>query len=700
MTVDIDEEQLESGNKAWADEEDSPQAKNARDKQSRDGGQQSGHRDGPVGPGAICGNPLCRKRWKQLAELQFPVFCPACRLQAEALIPADLANGARWEALFSVWDMIAKQISVVSGLPGPMHDPMELHKRTEGQDCEEIFWMSFPKPPDRQVTTWNGMKKLRLMYRARIVSRFGYVIMLEPLTVLDPKTLRAGDKPVEASLKFYLVDWEQRHQVNQEVVVIAMPNPAKTERKYVTHIVKIPAATLNEDGTSAPIDATVQADAGTSHRRSDDGAKAHHSKQKWKGDRGNKSREWKGWSQNPWQSWCQPTWAAFQGYDGQMVEEYLFRTAVMNPNMALAQAPTPEQWGQWVAATGYPAPGQLPLAAASLMPGMAPAAGAPLDPSTWDQNQRRPRSATDPTWATSDGRQNRDARKAQPDHRAGKNAGQGRKLDPARNASSKHADGDKSSRAAQRGRVVDSSQQDPLLPVSPHSSVSPQALDRFHEARARSSSQGEGSPFSPGAIYPPTPSPGFPAAMPMPLPKLFDFERMEAEAAEGGRASPLGSSRSNPKAKAKPPSFSTMTPSPHYAGLHPGLNYMFGRPGSGEVIRFPGAKDGKRPSEEAAEDGDDPTGSANANEFDSLMGWANDPSDEPASAQSTGSSSKVPLNPLELPGSPNKKVPASPVRGSPSPQRQSPLQTIVEEKPDIEPPDILKAVQEKPNEEA
>jgi hypothetical protein len=188
--------------------------------------------------------------------------------------------------------------------------------------------------------------------------------------------------------------------------------------------------------------------------------------------------------------------------------------------------------------------------------------------------------------------------------------------------------------------------------------------------------------------------------MPMPLPKLFDFERMEAEAAEGGRASPLGSSRSNPKAKAKPPSFSTMTPSPHYAGLHPGLNYMFGRPGSGEVIRFPGAKDGKRPSEEAAEDGDDPTGSANANEFDSLMGWANDPSDEPASAQSTGSSSKVPLNPLELPGSPNKKVPASPVRGSPSPQRQSPLQTIVEEKPDIEPPDILKAVQEKPNEEA
>jgi hypothetical protein len=482
--------------------------------------------------------------------------------------------------------------------------------------------------------------------------------------------------------------------VNQEVVVIAMPNPAKTERKYVTHIVKIPAATLNEDDTSAPVEATAPADAGKSHSRSHDAAKAHNSKQKWNGDK-SKSQAWKDWSQ--WQPWYQPPFTAFQGYDAPVMEEYFFRTAVMNPNLA----PTPEQWGQWVAATGYPAPGQLPLAA-SLLPGMEPSSGAPLDPLAWDPNQRRPRSSTDPTSRASgsDGRRDRDTRKAQADHRGGKNssANQGRKLDSARNANPN----DGKSRANQRGRPADISQQDPLLPVStsvsPQSSISPQGIQA---ARVRSNSrEAMGSPFSPGAIYPPTPSPGFPAAIPMPLPQLFEFERIEAAVAEGAeRVSPSPTSRSNPKAKAKPPSFSTMTPSPHYAGLHPGLNYMFGRPGSGEVIRIAGAKSGR--PEEGAEEMDNQADSAN--EFDSLMGWANDTSDEPATAQTTGSSSKVPLSPLDLPGSPprsDKKVPASPVRGSPSPTRQSPLQTIVEERPDLDLPQVLKLIQEKPNEEA
>merc|ERR1719420_955998 len=120
--------------------------------------------------------------------------------------------------------------------------------------------------------------------------------MLEPLAILDPKTLQAGDKPFEPDLKFYLVDWEQRNQVNQEVVIIAMPNPAKTERKYVTHIVKIPAATLNEDGIDAPADTTAKEnrDAGTTNRRSDDETRGHHSnsKQKWNGDKA-KGQQWK-----------------------------------------------------------------------------------------------------------------------------------------------------------------------------------------------------------------------------------------------------------------------------------------------------------------------------------------------------------------------------------------------------------------------
>lgn len=367
----------------------------------------------------------------------------------------------------------------------------------------------------------------------------------------------------------------------------------------------------------------------------------------------------------------------------------------MNPNMALAQAATPEQWGQWVAATGYPAPGQLPLAAASLMPGMAQAQGAPIDAS-WEQGMRRQRAATDPGWP-SDGR--RDTRKAQADQRGGKNAGPNasRKSDAARNASAKSASAD-AKRGAQRGRPADTAQQDPMLPVSPLITAS--TPRGFAQERGRSNSREPiGSPFSPGAIYPPTPSPGFPAALPMPLPKLFDFERLEAEQSEGSERATPASSRANPKAKAKAPSWSTMTPSPHYAGLHPGLSYAFGRPGSGEVIRVKEAK-----SEEAA-DGEDGAFDS-ANEFDSLMGWANDTSEEPASTQAAVSSyPKKPLTPVELPSSSSSptraenKMPASPVRGSPSPSRQSPLQTIVEEKP-LEPPECLKIPEGKPDEEA
>jgi hypothetical protein len=193
--------------------------------------------------------------------------------------------------------------------------------------------------------------------------------------------------------------------------------------------------------------------------------------------------------------------------------------------------------------------------------------------------------------------------------------------------------------------------------------------------------------------------------MPMPLPKLFEFAaKIEAEA-NGGAAGDYASgstspARANPKAKARPvrseSMFSTMTPSPHYAGLHPGLSYTFGRPGSGEVIRVSGAK-----SEDAA-DGDGLPDSAN--EFDSLMGWANDTSDDPAALRE---SSKTPPTPLDFSsnGSPthyDKKVVGSPLRGSSSPMTKSPLQTILEERPDIGPPAILSlsTLREKPDEES
>jgi hypothetical protein len=189
----------------------------------------------------------------------------------------------------------------------------------------------------------------------------------------------------------------------------------------------------------------------------------------------------------------------------------------------------------------------------------------------------------------------------------------------------------------------------------------------------------------------------------MPLPKLFELGKLAGELEQIAASPEGGSVLATPgsgRGKAKQRAQFGMTPSPHYAGLHPGLSYGFGRPGSGEVIRI--GKDGKPTrTEEAADESAE-------NEFDSLMGWANDTSEEPATTQASSSSyPKKPLSPAEVTTSPSPspsradgKMPASPARGSPSPTRQSPLQTIVEEKPDVELPECLKSLEESPEEEA
>jgi hypothetical protein len=205
----------------------------------------------------------------------------------------------------------------------------------------------------------------------------------------------------------------------------------------------------------------------------------------------------------------------------------------------------------------------------------------------------------------------------------------------------------------------------------------------------------------------------------MPLPKLFELERLASDVAEGIERNAPSSGRANPKAKAatpKVPAFSTMTPSPHYAGLHPGLTYMFGRAGSGEVIRLDKATKSGR-SEEAVDEEDNIN---SANEFDSLMGWANDGAggEEEDEEPPLSTYTKPQLSIAELPSSPARnesKVPGSPARGSPSTgesghggargspsksPKPSPLQTIVEEKPDVEPPECLKTSEEKAEKEA
>lgn len=195
----------------------------------------------------VCGNPFCRKRWKLLAEHECPVFCPRCRVHAEALIPEE--HPARWLAILCLWHMIVMQISALLGLPGPKHDFSVLILNSTMQDTVTLFRECFPKPAG-VIRSWSVVKKDRMRYRAQIIGRFGYVVVLKPFAVLDSGGL-GKYSPVESELRFCLLDWNDQTHFKRELLVDAMPNPAESERRYLPYIVTIPGASSNEDITCA-----------------------------------------------------------------------------------------------------------------------------------------------------------------------------------------------------------------------------------------------------------------------------------------------------------------------------------------------------------------------------------------------------------------------------------------------------------------
>jgi hypothetical protein len=179
------------------------------------------------------------------------VFCPGCRVHAEALIPEE--HPARWLAILYLWHVIVSQISVLLGLPGPEHDfsTLVFDATMPDTDTVTLFRKCFPKPAG-VIRSWTTVKKERIRYRAQIIGRFGFVVVLKPLAIFDNDSADLGEEfPIDSEMRFYFLDWNGQTHFKRELFVDAMPNPAESERLYLPYIVAIPGASLSEDVTCA-----------------------------------------------------------------------------------------------------------------------------------------------------------------------------------------------------------------------------------------------------------------------------------------------------------------------------------------------------------------------------------------------------------------------------------------------------------------
>jgi len=224
----------------------------------------------PVEPGGfeprfhVCINPLCRRKWKQLAAKVLPLFCPPCKRHLEEGIPSwhDLSEPVQLERMYERWHSISEELAEELGCPPPstpatsssatplMMNPSPLGQRSidesdqaawmHGAELLQAFQGCLEKTPDvDEVRNWNSVHGRRKHFRGRIF-RNGkrFVCTLTATEELDEDLKHVKVLPPDFR-DYKILDWNETYADRQEVDFIAFPNPAVSERNKVSRVVRL-----------------------------------------------------------------------------------------------------------------------------------------------------------------------------------------------------------------------------------------------------------------------------------------------------------------------------------------------------------------------------------------------------------------------------------------------------------------------------
>eukprot|EP00929_Paragymnodinium_shiwhaense_P038781 TRINITY_DN20452_c0_g1_i1.p1 TRINITY_DN20452_c0_g1~~TRINITY_DN20452_c0_g1_i1.p1 ORF type:complete len:416 (+),score=59.69 TRINITY_DN20452_c0_g1_i1:156-1403(+) len=219
----------------------------------------------------VCINPLCRRKWKQLATKVLSVFCPPCRRHLEDYVSEarQLSEVALLNAMYAMWVDVASELAEVLGYPLPprrqLQEPKAGDPIAARRHCNSLlqaFHESFPQPTAADVRNLNSVMGRRKHYRGVVRRRKRtFVCDLEAHTELTPelepcKTLQQTPKD------FKILDWSDELEDGQEMDFIAFPNPSVGERDHVSRVVRLLGESEDaQDSLKAPPPLFVQSQA-------------------------------------------------------------------------------------------------------------------------------------------------------------------------------------------------------------------------------------------------------------------------------------------------------------------------------------------------------------------------------------------------------------------------------------------------------
>lgn len=218
----------------------------------------------------VCGNPLCRRKWKQLTPKALTNFCPPCRRQLEEGIDGrhTMQEIELLEGMYLRWVSIATDIAVAlkheaerpsvgDFLESPVCSPSQGHSRGRWSRVLALFGKTFRQPPKPEdVRNWNSVHGRRNQYRGfvrRHASCRFVCTLVATVELNEDKSKRKAYK--SGQREFQIIDWSGSLQEGQDLLFIAFPNPAVSERDYVHRVVRL----LNEsDDEDAPCVKTTE----------------------------------------------------------------------------------------------------------------------------------------------------------------------------------------------------------------------------------------------------------------------------------------------------------------------------------------------------------------------------------------------------------------------------------------------------------
>eukprot|EP00392_Amoebophrya_sp_AT5.2_P006701 g6713.t1 len=214
----------------------------------------------------VCGNPLCRRKWKQLTRTMLPTFCPTCRrvLEYRSVMGEDgkgMANGASCSVanvsqkdklphMYATWFRTYLQVCEILAFPMPKTPLAAGDYFSEGPDvppdlvfAEEEWFMhemqdNLPAidAVAADVKNWNSMLVRKEYVKGNVTSKKHFLCQITAEEELDSELRETGRRTNEV---YWYLDFRDSLELGDCIPFLGIPNPAVQERGILPRLCKL-----------------------------------------------------------------------------------------------------------------------------------------------------------------------------------------------------------------------------------------------------------------------------------------------------------------------------------------------------------------------------------------------------------------------------------------------------------------------------